>query len=108
MIFQRKVLLSKTFLFLALGNSSSTKTVLTSPLISASSGIFKWAETHQVPEYTNWKEGEPNNLNGGQDCVHKSLEPEYSGWDDIECDRSSKADYDAGIYALCMKTLKSS
>ena len=104
MIFQRKVLLSKTLLFCALANGEFKlyqNKNFTFSLISVSLGIFKWAETHQVPDYTNWKEGEPNNLHGGQDCVHKSLE--YSGWDDIECDRSSKVEYDAGIYALCMR-----
>ena len=32
-------------------------------------GKFRWAETNQLAEYTNWIEGEPNNQYGDQDCV---------------------------------------
>ena len=63
-------------------------------------GQFRWAETNQLAEYTNWIEGEPNNQYGDQDCVHKSLRG--SGWDDIQCDTDSYLDF-SGIYALCMR-----
>ena len=68
------------------------------------SGHFKWAETHQEADYTNWIEGEPDNMNGGQDCVKKSLihYNHYPGWDDFECDRDSYSDC-SGVYALCMQ-----
>merc|ERR1712107_768454 len=34
----------------------------------ADDGRWIWQESHQVANWTNWQEGEPNNL-GGQDCV---------------------------------------
>ena len=56
------------------------------------SGVFKWSETHQEAEYTNWLPGQPDNAHSDQDCVKKSLTT--AGWDDYDCE---------GLYyALCM------
>ena len=68
-------------------------------------GTFKWAETHQAVEYTNWWPNEPDNGNGGsdEDCVHKSVNVAVGiGWNDIACDATQIFDI-AGIYALCMR-----
>merc|ERR1711973_172538 len=50
----------------------------------ADDGRWIWQESHQVANWTNWQEGEPNNL-GGQDCV--IMEQRYDHrWDDVYCD----------------------
>ena len=50
-------------------------------------GVFKWAETHQETDYTNWQEGEPNSHSGDEDCVvTHSVDGESFGWKDQDCD----------------------
>ena len=45
-------------------------------------GVFVWQESHQVADYTNWYEDEPDNhLNA--DCVFKG--PSEMKWADGDC-----------------------
>merc|ERR1711879_294909 len=66
----------------------------------AQEGTFKWAETHQVAEYTNWASGQPDNGHGSEDCVFKFADS--LKWNDEACDG-----HDAQhVYALCMMKYK--
>ena len=50
-------------------------------------GVFKWAETHQETDYTNWHQGEPNNEGTDEDCVViYSMNADSFGWNDQDCD----------------------
>ena len=70
---------------------------------TSSIGDFKWAESHQATEYTNWQDGEPSNDYDGHDCVI-TYTPTYSvrGWDDIDCNLD-KNSYGDGLFALCKR-----
>ena len=62
-------------------------------------GTYRWQETHQIAEYTNWYPGGPNNLDS-QDCVFKVYYPVYPGWHDAPCSWTSWEVY-GQIHALC-------
>ena len=64
--------------------------------------VFKWAETHREPEYTNWQPREPNNNSNGkdEDCVYTySLNDESFGWSDAPCDNTDDGN-GVGHFAL--------
>ncbi|XP_070210235.1 perlucin-like protein isoform X4 [Littorina saxatilis] len=41
-------------------------------------GHFVWTKTNRAANYTNWKRGEPNNLNGKQHCGAVRRDQEWS------------------------------
>ena len=45
-------------------------------------GIFKWADSSNITNYTNWNSGEPNNYNDNEDCVEMNG---YGYWNDYPC-----------------------
>ena len=49
-------------------------------------GTWRWQESNKEPSYTNWAEGEPNDLNGDADCCMKqcSTDPKCK-WNDYPC-----------------------
>lgn len=47
-------------------------------------GIFRWING-EIPVYTNWEEGEPNNTDGIQDYVHMYANGKWDDVDDITC-----------------------
>ena len=55
-----------------------------------------WQESHQVVEYANWNDGEPNNFFGVEDCVFKKDD----GWNDADCTIPHDSGFNA-IYGLC-------
>ena len=57
-------------------------------------GDWRWQESHQRPDYTNWAGGEPNNVLN-EDCAHISNKQ----WYDAEC--SSEDNFLQPIHALC-------
>ena len=65
-------------------------------------GTYRWQESHQEAEYTNWYKGGPNDLDD-QDCVWKTYNPSLPGWHDFGCSWSSHDDY-GQIHALCQTT----
>merc|ERR1711894_165665 len=70
----------------------------------ATEGLFRWAESHAVAEYTNWYPGEPNNSAGGstENCVVKGMQGGFA-WNDVPCDTDDDTGgQNGGIYALCM------
>ena len=60
-----------------------------------SEGTWRWMESQQNANYTNFIPGEPTE-NG--DCVFKSLNPRYLGWADYQCKRT---EWNAQLHALC-------
>ena len=65
-------------------------------------GVFKWAETHQAPGYTNWLSGEPNNGDNTEDCVQFCSRDDGAsfGWNDMPYDTTIDA-FGDGLFALC-------
>ena len=69
----------------------------------AHEGTWRWQESHQLPEYSNWLSGQPN---GDGDCGYKTFR--YDGeWADADCSVNSIGhctDYDHGhAHALCQR-----
>ena len=62
--------------------------------ILCGAGDWRWQESHQRPEYTNWAAGEPNNF-ANEDCAHISSKQ----WYDAEC--NNEDNFLHGIHALC-------
>ena len=64
---------------------------------AASEGSWRWMESHQRANYTNWHPGEPQ---GGtsQACVFKSLSP--YGWYDATC-TATQWPGNGQLHALC-------
>ena len=61
-------------------------------------GTWKWTESHQTTNYTNWWPGQPNG-DDDANCVFKSVNPEFLGWADYAC---SLDQWNNGqIHALC-------
>ncbi|XP_025079230.1 low affinity immunoglobulin epsilon Fc receptor-like [Pomacea canaliculata] len=51
-------------------------------------GRFVFASNQEVPSYTNWGHGQPDDLNRNQDCVWIPNQPTrwtVGFWDDMEC-----------------------
>ena len=51
---------------------------------AASEGTWRWMESHQNANYTNWWPGEGDD-GTGSNCAFKSFDPSYLGWDDYIC-----------------------
>ena len=64
---------------------------------NASEGTWRWMESHQTANYTNWWPGEPDG-GGSGNCVFKSVNPAYMGWADYPC---TTAEWNDQIHALC-------
>ena len=47
-------------------------------------GLYRWQESHQEAEYTNWYHGGPNDKTDF-DCVWKSYHKDNAGWEDVNC-----------------------
>ena len=62
-------------------------------------GTYRWQESHQEAEYTNWYPDGPNNADDW-DCVWKSLNKEYPGWQDVPCSWTYHERH-GQIHALC-------
>ena len=65
----------------------------------AHEGTFRWQESHQEAEYTNWYPGGPND-GEEYDCVWKNLGNIYPGWHDVICTWTSHETF-GQIHALC-------
>ena len=65
---------------------------------AASEGTWRWMESHQDANYTNWWPEQPNG-DADSNCVFKSVNPAYLGWADYDCARDQWS-YDQ-IHALC-------
>ena len=64
-------------------------------------GTYRWQESHQVAEYTNWYHGGPTSRDD-LDCVWKSFYVGYGhpGWHDVLCTSSYYEGY-GQTHALC-------
>merc|ERR1712131_60500 len=49
---------------------------------------FEWNDLSPL-DYTNWREGEPNDAGEGEDCV-QIFDDELFGWNDDSCDKHFK------------------
>jgi hypothetical protein len=47
-------------------------------------GIWRWFDTKEHATFSDWAAGEPNNVNGAEDCVHFSIYWDYK-WNDVPC-----------------------
>ena len=57
----------------------------------AHEGTWRWQESHQLPEYTNWLSGQPN---GDGDCGYKTFWGSNDGeWVDVNCSVNSIVDH---------------
>ena len=68
-------------------------------------GTYRWVESHQEAEYTNWYPGGPHNRDD-YDCVWKTfyIHNGASGWHDVKCSMTSYDEnfcYYGQIHALC-------
>ncbi|XP_045190001.2 perlucin-like [Mercenaria mercenaria] len=50
----------------------------------AAEGSWVWNKTGSSVSYTNWKDGEPNNANGGEDCLTITFSDSFR-WNDNNC-----------------------
>ena len=68
-------------------------------------GNWRWAESHTdaVTVYTNWDGGQPDNLDGNEDCVRKAYDTTQA-WFDWNCE-NNLADGCHPIHALCQINL---
>ncbi|XP_072561040.1 lactose-binding lectin l-2-like [Paramormyrops kingsleyae] len=52
---------------------------------SSKEGTWLWTDGSKV-DFTKWNSGEPNNVNGGENCVHTNWSGKgEKGWNDIAC-----------------------
>ena len=63
---------------------------------SSFSDHYVWAESGEAADYTPFVAGEPD---GNGVCVHKAVDPGYSGWADHPCTYIES--YDIPLHALC-------
>ena len=67
---------------------------------AANEGTWRWMESHQDADYTNWLPRDPN----GGDCVFKSVQPtswsSHLGWADHPCTLTEWTG-NGQIHALC-------
>ena len=61
-------------------------------------GTWRWTESHQKTNYTNWWTGQPNG-DDRSNCVFKSVSPAYLGWADYACSLDEWSTDQ--IHALC-------
>ncbi|XP_060593189.1 hepatic lectin-like [Ruditapes philippinarum] len=47
-------------------------------------GIWRWFDTKEHATFSDWADGEPNNKNGAEDCVHFQNSQGYK-WNDAPC-----------------------
>ena len=48
------------------------------------SGVYRWQESHQEAQYTNWAPGKPDgDLFDDKDCVWKTFFSDAPGWHDV-------------------------
>ncbi|VDI06191.1 Hypothetical predicted protein [Mytilus galloprovincialis] len=52
-------------------------------------GTFVWASDNRNVTLFNWANGEPNDVNGGEDCVNVHINLEFL-WNDSACDEQSR------------------
>ena len=65
-------------------------------LSSPRPGRYVWAESGEPADYTPFVAGEPD---GNGVCVHKAVDPGYSGWADHPCTYTES--YHIALHALC-------
>merc|ERR1712198_685701 len=68
----------------------------------ANEGTFRWAESHQMLEYSNWNAGQPDDAEyyDGEDCVHISGKSGHNyKWNDLHCTWTGI--WDIPTHALC-------
>ena len=65
------------------------------------SGVYRWQESHQEAQYTNWAPGKPDgDLFDDKDCVWKTFFSDAPGWHDVDCSTSIQEPF-GEIHALC-------
>ena len=72
----------------------------------AHEGTYRWQETQQVANYTNWAPTLP--VPGGRDdrdCVWKCFNHDLPGWHDVGCTWTSYEGY-GQVHALCEADLR--
>lgn len=52
-------------------------------------GTFVWASDNRNVTLFNWADEEPNDANGGEDCVNVHVNLEFL-WNDSACDEQSR------------------
>ena len=65
---------------------------------AASEGTWRWMESHQNANYTNWWPGE-GQTGTVTNCAFKSFNPSYLGWGDYGCSMDQWSNDQ--IHALC-------
>jgi len=65
----------------------------------AHEGTYRWVESHQEADYTNWYPGGPTN-DDERDCVLKTFRNSYPGWHDGGCSWTSYESY-GQLHAFC-------
>ena len=66
---------------------------------TASEGTWRWMESHQNANYTNWWTGQGDD-GTSQNCAFKSLHPSYPGWADYPCTNTEWTGL-GQLHALC-------
>ena len=66
---------------------------------ASSEGTWRWMESHQNANYTNWWPGQ-GHYGTAQNCAFKSLHPSYLGWADYPCSYTEWSG-PGQIHALC-------
>ncbi|XP_060079242.1 perlucin-like [Ylistrum balloti] len=51
-------------------------------------GDWRWSDSDQRLNYTNWRAGDPNDLNHAQDCMVADLNCNHYYWIDRECENA--------------------